>query len=106
MDEMKRILNEEKGIAEAKAKWEYYIPRITKQAQIEKGMQIEKSSITDENCKIKCLWPIILLYYHKIQELIALAILPYLVPDSRCKPEVEKIHQMAYVCNFIKNFIL
>ena len=38
MDEMKRILNEEKAIAEAKAKWEYYIPQIIKQAQLEKGV--------------------------------------------------------------------
>ena len=45
MDEMKRILNEEKAIAEAKAKWEYYIPRIIKQAELEKGMQIEKKSM-------------------------------------------------------------
>ena len=41
---MKRILNEEKAISEAKAKWEYYIPRIIKQAELEKGMQIEKKS--------------------------------------------------------------
>ena len=44
MDEIKRILNEEKGIAEAKAKWEYYIPWIIKQSQQGKGMQIEKKS--------------------------------------------------------------
>ena len=53
MDEMKRIINEEKAIVEAKAKWEYYIPRIIKQAQLEKGMQIEKKvqeiAITDED---------------------------------------------------------
>lgn len=44
MEEMKRIINEEKVITEAKAKWEYYIPRIIKQAQLEKGAQIEKST--------------------------------------------------------------
>ena len=53
---MERILNEEKGIAEAKVKWEYYIPRIIKQAQIEKGMQVQKKvleiAITDEDRKI------------------------------------------------------
>ena len=43
MDEMNRILSDEKAIAEAKSKWEYYIPRIIKQAQREKGMQIEKN---------------------------------------------------------------
>lgn len=30
--------------------------------------------------------------------LIAMAVLPYLVPDSRCKPELGKILQLAYVC--------
>ena len=44
MDEMKRILNEEKAIAETKAKWEYYITRVIKQAQLEKGVQMEKKS--------------------------------------------------------------
>lgn len=29
--------------------------------------------------------------------LIAMAVLPYLVPDSRCKPELEKILQLAHV---------
>lgn len=29
--------------------------------------------------------------------LIAIAVLPYLVPDSRCKPELGKILQLAYV---------
>ena len=29
--------------------------------------------------------------------LIAMAILPYLVPDSRCKPELEKILQLTHV---------
>ena len=38
---MKRILNEEKVITEAKAKWEYYIPQI---AQLEKGAQIERKT--------------------------------------------------------------
>ena len=40
---MKSTLNEEKATAEGKAKWEYYIPQIIKQAQLEKGVQIEKS---------------------------------------------------------------
>ena len=39
---MKRTLNEEKVITKAKTKWEYYIPRIIKQAQLEKGAQIER----------------------------------------------------------------
>ena len=30
---------------------------------------------------------------------------PYLVPDSRCKPEQEKILQMAYVRSFIINLV-
>ena len=42
-DEMNRILSDEKAIAEAKSKWEYYVPRIIKQAQREKGVQIEKN---------------------------------------------------------------
>ena len=58
MEEMKRILNEEKVITKAKAKWEYYIPRIIKQAQLEKGAQIERKiyelAITDEDSMIKC----------------------------------------------------
>ena len=66
MDEMKRILNEEKAIAEAKAKWEYYIPRIIKQAELEKGMQIEKKvhelAITNEDSKSKCSWYYISIY--------------------------------------------
>jgi len=41
-----------------------------------------------------------MLYYVKNtgnNPLIAMAILPYLVPDSRCKPELEKILQLSYV---------
>ena len=48
-----------KVIAEAKSKWEHYIPCIIKQAQLEKGIQIEKSpeiAITDEDSKVKCSW--------------------------------------------------
>ena len=56
MEEMKIILNEEKVITEAKAKSEYYIPRIIKQAQLEKGAQIERKiyelAITDEDSTI------------------------------------------------------
>ena len=44
MDEMNRILHNEKAVTEAKSKWEYYIPRIIRQAELEKGMQIEKKS--------------------------------------------------------------
>ena len=44
---MKRILNED--ITEAKAKREYYVSRIIKQAQLEKGMQIEKSPGNSHN---------------------------------------------------------
>ena len=43
---------------------------------------------------------ITMLYYVKNtgnNPLIAMAILPYLVPDSRCKPELEKILQLSYV---------
>ena len=60
MEEMKRTLNEEKVITKAKTKWEYYIPRIIKQAQLEKGAQIERKiyelAITDEDSMIKCSW--------------------------------------------------
>lgn len=56
MEEMKRILNNPKAIVDAKLKWEYYVPRIIKQAKAEKGMQILKKAqeivITDEDCKI------------------------------------------------------
>lgn len=58
MDEMNRILHNEKAVTEAKSKWEYYIPRIIRQAELEKGMQIEKKvqeiDIVDEDSKIKC----------------------------------------------------
>ena len=40
-DEMKKILDEN-AITEAKTTWEYYIPRIIKQATTEKGMHVEK----------------------------------------------------------------
>ena len=60
MDEMKRILSNEKAIVEAKSKWDYYIPRIIKQAKMEKGMQIEKKvqeiAITDEDSKTNSTW--------------------------------------------------
>ena len=60
MEEMKRILNDETVITKAKAKWEYYIPRIIKQAQLEKGAQIERKinelAIADEDSMIKCSW--------------------------------------------------
>ena len=56
MEEMKRILQDPKAIVDAKSKWEYYVPRIIKQAKIEKGMQIQKKvqeiAITNEDCKI------------------------------------------------------
>ena len=55
MDEMNRILDQD-AIKEAKTTWEYYVPRIVKQAKIEKGVHIEKKiqeiGITDEDCKI------------------------------------------------------
>lgn len=41
MEEMKRILNNSKADLEAKSRWEHYIPRIIKQALMEKGTQIE-----------------------------------------------------------------
>lgn len=66
MEEMKRILNEEKVITEAKVKWEYYIPRIIKQAQLEKGAQIERKicelAITDEDSMIKILMVFIFIH--------------------------------------------
>ena len=55
MDEMKRILDQN-VITEAKTQWEYYVPRIIKQAKMEKGVHILKKiqeiGITDEDCKI------------------------------------------------------
>lgn len=39
IDKMKRVLNEN---AIAKAKWEYYVPQILKQAKMEKGVHVEK----------------------------------------------------------------
>lgn len=58
MDEMKRILSNEKAIIDAKTKWDYYVPCIIKQAKMEKGMQIEKRvqeiAITDEDSKTNC----------------------------------------------------
>lgn len=36
--------------------------------------------------------------------LIAMALLPYLVPDSRCKPELEKILQLTYVSHHLLNW--
>ena len=41
MDEMKRILDEN-VITEAKTQWEHYVPRIIKQAKMEKGVHIQK----------------------------------------------------------------
>ena len=53
---MKQILDEN-AITEAKTTWEYYIPRIIKQATTEKGMHVEKKVqefiLTDEDCKIR-----------------------------------------------------
>ena len=40
---MNRALHNEKAATEAKSKWEYYIPHIIRQAELEKGMQIEKN---------------------------------------------------------------
>ena len=37
--------------------------------------------------------------------LIAMAVLPYLVPDSRCKPELGKILRLAYVCRSSSVFL-
>lgn len=37
-----QIIDNENAIAEAKAKWQYFIPSIIKQAQTEKGVHIEK----------------------------------------------------------------
>jgi len=60
MDEMKRILDNEKAIVEANSKWDYYIPCIIKQAKMEKGMQIEKKvqeiAITDKDSKTNNTW--------------------------------------------------
>ena len=39
MDEMNRILDQD-AIKEAKTIWEYYVPRIIKQAKIENGVHI------------------------------------------------------------------
>ena len=54
MDEMKRILDEN-VITEAKTQWEYYVPRIIKQAKMEKTVHIQKKiqeiGITDEDCR-------------------------------------------------------
>ena len=43
MEEIKRILNDETVITEAKGKWKYYISQIIKQAQLEKGAVMEKN---------------------------------------------------------------
>ena len=55
---MKRILSNEKAIIDTKTKWDYFVPRIIKQAKMEKGMQIEKRvqeiAITDEDSKTNC----------------------------------------------------
>ena len=54
MDEMKRILDPT-VISEAKTMWEYYVPCIIKQAQMEKGVHIEKIheiGFSDDDCKI------------------------------------------------------
>ena len=67
MDEMNRILSDEKAIAEAKSKWEYYIPRIIKQAQREKGKKLQEIDIIDEDSKIKCLLHYYYIHYCKIQ---------------------------------------
>ena len=52
---MKRILDEN-AIEEAKTKWEYYVPRIIKQAKMEKGGHVEKKirelTLAEEDCKI------------------------------------------------------
>jgi len=60
MDEMKRMLSNEKAIVETNSKWNYYISRIIKQAKMEKGMQIEKKvqeiPITDEDHKTNNTW--------------------------------------------------
>ena len=54
MDEMKKNLDEN-AITKAKTTWEYYIPRIIKQATTEKGMQkkVQEFILTDEDCKIR-----------------------------------------------------
>ena len=58
MDEMKRIIDQT-VITEAKTTWKYYVPRIIKQAQMEKGVHIEKKiqeiGINDDDCKIHIL---------------------------------------------------
>ena len=58
MDEMKRIIDQT-VITEAITTWEYYVPRIIKQAQMEKGVHIEKQiqeiGINDDDCKIHIL---------------------------------------------------
>ena len=107
MDEMKRILDEN-AIAEAKNKWEYYVPRIIKQAKMEKGVHVEKKIrefiLAEEDCKITKLtqWCLLSVYracaYHiGNNPVIAISLLPYLIPDARSKPELEKILQISHV---------
>lgn len=52
---MKRILNNSKADIEAKSRWQHYIPRIIKQALMEKGTQIEHKikeiTILDQDSK-------------------------------------------------------
>ena len=62
---MKRILDEN-AITEAKTTWEYYMPRIIKQAKMEKGVHIQRRiqeiEITDEDCKITKLTVMLTMY--------------------------------------------
>ena len=99
---MKRILDEN-VITEAKTQWEYYVPHIIKQAKMEKTVHIQKKiqeiGITDEDCKTTV---VLTMYIHMIMlsgntPMIATVLLPYLIPDARSKPELEKVLQLSYV---------
>jgi len=105
MDEMKRILDQN-AITEAKTKWEYYVPRIIKQAKMEKGVQVEKKirefTLTEEDCKIlqnlyTCSFYNACTYHIGNNPVIAISLLPYLIPDARSKPELEKILLLSHV---------
>ena len=101
---MKGILSNSKADIEAKFKWQHYIPRIIKQALLEKGMHIEQKikeiKILDQDgiMPYKC---IIYLQLSPINSgynpMIATALLPYLVPDPRSKPDLEKIIKLLLV---------
>jgi len=104
MNDMKRILKSESIVKEAEEKWKKYVPKIIAQAKLEKGVHVEKKlkeiGLDDQDGKYICTLQrrdLTQCYITDNNPVIAAVLLPYLLPDSRSKPDGDKIIQLSYV---------